>query len=57
MKNIPNKSSIEDGCFITGDIGMLLKGRFLKNTDRKKEIFKLSNGIYIPPQIIENKLK
>jgi len=47
----------KDGWFHTGDIGMLVEGRFLKITDRKKEIFKLSNGKYIPPQIIENKLK
>jgi long-chain acyl-CoA synthetase len=31
--------------------------RFLKITDRKKEIFKLSLGKYIAPQLIENKLK
>jgi long-chain acyl-CoA synthetase len=32
-------------------------GRFLKITDRKKEIFKLSAGKYIAPQPIENRLK
>jgi long-chain acyl-CoA synthetase len=30
---------------------------FLKITDRKKEIFKLSAGKYIAPQVIENMLK
>jgi len=32
-------------------------GKYLKITDRKKEIFKLSGGKYIAPQMIENKLK
>jgi len=47
----------EEGWFHTGDIGTLVEGKFLKITDRKKEIFKLSLGKYIAPQIIENKLK
>ena len=45
-----------DGWFHTGDIGKI-EGRFLFITDRKKEIFKLSGGKYVAPQIIENKLK
>jgi long-chain acyl-CoA synthetase len=47
----------EDGWFHTGDVGKMEDGRFLKITDRKKEIFKNSGGKYIAPQIIENKLK
>ncbi|MDP2113289.1 MAG: AMP-binding protein, partial [Bacteroidota bacterium] len=47
----------EEGWFHTGDIGILEDGKFLKITDRKKEMFKLSGGKYIAPQMIENKLK
>lgn len=47
----------ENGWFHTGDIGMLEDGKFLKITDRKKEMFKLSSGKYIAPQGIENLLK
>lgn len=46
-----------DGWFKTGDIGEWTEGRFLKITDRKKEIFKTSGGKYVAPQVIENKLK
>ncbi|MGQ9619515.1 MAG: AMP-dependent synthetase/ligase [Bacteroidales bacterium] len=47
----------KDGFFHTGDIGVIEDGRFLKITDRKKEMFKLSSGKYIAPQVVENKLK
>lgn len=46
-----------DGWFHTGDIGVIVENRFLKITDRKKEIFKTSGGKYIAPQALENKLK
>lgn len=46
-----------DGWFHTGDIGTWIEGRFLKITDRKKEIFKTSGGKYVAPQAIENKMR
>ncbi len=47
----------EKGWFHTGDVGHLEDGKFLMITDRKKEIFKLSNGKFVAPQLIENRLK
>ena len=47
----------EEGWLKTGDIGEFIEGKYLKITDRKKEIFKTSGGKYIVPQAIENSLK
>jgi long-chain acyl-CoA synthetase len=46
-----------EGWFHTGDIGEIQDHNILKITDRKKEIFKLSTGKYIAPQLIENIFK
>ncbi|GAB3721366.1 long-chain fatty acid--CoA ligase [Hymenobacter agri] len=63
MKGYYNKPDLtaevfdQEGWFHTGDIGELVNGKFLKITDRKKEMFKTSGGKYIAPQVIEGKLK
>ena len=49
--------AVIDGWLHTGDIGIIEDGKFLKITDRKKELFKTSGGKYVAPQPIENKLK
>ena len=51
------KEVIRDEWFQTGDIGTMVNGKFLKITDRKKELFKTSGGKYVAPLPIENKLK
>ena len=48
---------IKDGLLYTGDIGTIIDNKFLKITDRKKELFKTSGGKYVAPLTIENKLK
>ncbi len=50
-------AAMEGGWFHTGDIGQWQEQRFLKITDRKKEMFKTSGGKYVAPQVIENKMK
>jgi len=47
---------IKEGWLYTGDIGHFIEGKFLKITDRKKEIFKTSGGKYVAPQPVENKM-
>jgi len=46
-----------NGWFKTGDIGIMVDNKFLKITDRKKEMFKTSGGKYVAPLPIESKLK
>lgn len=50
-------ATFKEGWLCTGDVGKLIEGKFLKITDRVKELFKTSGGKYVAPQYIENKLK
>ncbi len=52
------KNAIDkEGWFHTGDIGEFVEGKFLKITDRVKEVFKTSGGKFVAPLPIENKMK
>lgn len=48
---------MEGDWFKTGDIGTMVDGKFLKITDRKKEIFKTSGGKYVAPLAVESRMK
>jgi long-chain acyl-CoA synthetase len=50
-------SVLRDEWFATGDVGHVDKEGHLFITDRKKDLFKLSNGKYVAPQQIESLLK
>src|SRR5439155_21108285 len=51
------KEVMRDGWFATGDVGYEDEEGHLFTTDRKKDLFKLSNGKYVAPQQIESLLK
>ncbi len=48
---------MDEGWFATGDVGYQDDDGHFYLTDRKKDLFKLSNGKYIAPQLIESLLK
>jgi long-chain acyl-CoA synthetase len=52
-----SEAALQDGWFRSGDVGHLDDRGRLYITDRKKDLFKLSNGKYIAPQLIESLLK
>lgn len=47
----------EEGWFQTGDVGRMDEEGHLYITDRKKDLFKLSNGKYVAPQLVESLIK
>lgn len=51
------ESVMNDGWFATGDVGYKDAAGHIFITDRKKDLFKLSNGKYIAPQQLESLLK
>jgi long-chain acyl-CoA synthetase len=47
---------VEDGWFLTGDVGEFTDEGRLRITDRKKDLFKLSTGKYVTPAPLESVL-
>ena len=54
---VASSQVLQDGWFATGDVGHIDEEGRLCITDRKKDLFKLSNGKYIAPQLLESLIK
>ncbi len=58
QKEAETQAAIDtEGWLHTGDIGQMVHRRFLKITDRQKDIFKTSTGMYVAPQVVENQMR
>ena len=50
------KECFRDGWFVTGDIVEVRNGNQYHIVDRRKNLFKLAQGVFVAPSAIENKL-
>lgn len=51
---IPSESFFQDGYFMTGDVVAIIPPDIVRVIDRKKNVVKLSQGMYIAPEELAN---